>query len=751
MIAKTARSAKHSRPADWSLVPRGPVSATAQATLGVAALAAVGDAADIPALWAAGAATAGSLSTVLVGARHHLTPTALGYRVSCWAGAGGWLTWTLGHTPWDTNAWAALAVGAITAGVLAPLGRMAHRKPGPDDEGSGALVLRSGGRIGAEWQARIRRVCRAQVTVTAVRPWQTGAGYDVHADLPLGGVTIAHIARAADRLATDARLPNGCGVEVARGDHRGAIILRVATVNRLDEMINYPDDYSVRSIMDEIGLGEHRDSSSAAAPLRENSVLVVGQKGSGKTNLLDVITAGVGRCKDALVWHIDLNGGGMSQAWLTPWLEGDTDRPAVDWAAADPEEAVLMAETALAIAKHRKTAYRKLKINSDSKLLPLSTELPEIVLVLDEGAEGLSPTNRDPVLTRLRRKLEEIQRIGRNEGVNVVISSLRATADMISPNIKKQSAIRIGMLVQDDEELSFLFGWNRGLDAADLTTKGAGFLQSEQTPPRAFKAYFLSPRAITRAATSIARTRPELDAASRLVAGDHYDQRHCRMREAFNDLSDLNAPSGCVEVAEPAGELLQFPSATPPAHRHAPAPMGHRGRLHSVELAHDAQGQARGARVDRRAAATWQIPSRTERVPSTASPPATWTAGPRGTSGDAPVRPVGSARQASLGPQDASGHGREQHPLPPFVTAVLSAFGNDTRAHTVVLAEAVRTSKRELSELLRSIGVRPLPEAFSRNGTALRGYERAHVEAAADRIRTGELPVPPQIAAWTAA
>jgi hypothetical protein len=96
-------------------------------------------------------------------------------------------------------------------------------------------------------------------------------------------------------------------------------------------------------------------------------------------------------------------------------------------------------------------------------------------------------------------------------------------------------------------------------------------------------------------------------------------------------------------------------------------------------------------------------------------------------------------------------HTAGERPLPEFLSAVLDAFDGDTRAHTVTLALALGISKQKLSELLRAIGVRPLPEAFSRGGTSLRGYERAHVEHAATRIRSGELPVPAEVAAWTAA
>ncbi|HEY8506401.1 MAG TPA: hypothetical protein VIL46_17590, partial [Gemmataceae bacterium] len=467
MTSTTNRQGRRPR-IDWSLRPRGVVSATAQGALGLAAAAAIGDMAAVHPLWGAAAGITAGIGVVLRSAYQGISGTPLLYRLAATVGAGGWLTWAWATTPWSQASMGALGIGALTAGLLAPLARP---RPYPRTPGR-ALVLSRTGRAAEEWEARIRRVCRISVTVTDVRPWPTGCGCDVHVELPGGGATRAQIAAAADALATDARLPEGCGVEVSPGAHRGAAILRVSTVNRLSEDIDYPADYRPRSILDPVPLGEYRNGSTAAVLLRESSALVIGQRGSGKTTLLHALTAGIGLCRDALVWHIDLNGGGMSQAWLHPWLEGECERPAVDWAAADIDEALQLAAAALRIAKDRKRYTRQLKIETNASLMPVSPDLPEIVVMVDEGAEALSPMSRDRQAQALRAMLEELQRIGRNEAVNVVVSSLRATQDMISPNVRKQAAVRIGMYVQDEEELAYLYGWNKGLSAADLPGPG---------------------------------------------------------------------------------------------------------------------------------------------------------------------------------------------------------------------------------------------------------------------------------------
>ncbi|MET8146363.1 hypothetical protein ABZU32_39155 [Sphaerisporangium sp. NPDC005288] len=723
----TSKAKAPARRVDWSLTPRGPVSGTAQGALALAAVAVAGDVATISPLWGGAATAAGAVATVVRSAHLAHPPAALLYRLGCWLGAGGWLTYTLAAGLWTQTAWVSLGLGALTAGIMSPLGRTSSRKSRAASSGR-ALVLGRTAKIGEDWERRIHRVCRIRATVTGVTTWPTRCGYDVHVELPGAGSTRAQLATAADALATDARLPTGCGVEVGPGAHRGAVVLRVATVNRLAEDIDYPADYRPRSILDPAALGEFRNSDRAEVLLREPSGLVIGQKGSGKTNILHVLTAEIGLCRDALVWHIDLNGGGMSQAWLHPWLEGDSPRPAVDWAAATPAEALLIAQTAVAIAKDRKRSTRALKIRQNVSLMPVSPDLPEIVIVLDEGGETMAPANRDPVLRQLREALEELQRIGRNEACNVIVSALRATGDMIAPNVKKQSGVRVGMFVQDEEELSFLFGWHRGISTEDLPGPGCGFVMAGQGRPRPFRAYYMQPGDVVDAATAVARIRPELDEAARQIAGAAYATRHDRMRAAFTDLDTL-----AVDV-----DTEQLPATRP-----APAPAAGTGRRHlsAVPCGTDAT--------------TW--PDLRTMTTKPATPPAATSAAdwpdllPRQRLHAEQIRPV---------PVEPAVPAR---PIPELLRRALAAFdtARTTRLHSEELAAALgiltadhdgdRPDVLALAALLRPLGVAPLPNPFSRGGQRGRGYERDDLTAAAGRIARGEIEVPAEVADWPAA
>lgn len=712
MVTKKSRAS-----VDWSLRPRGTVSAAVLGAGGLVALAGVGELAHVSPLWAAVGTGVGALGQVMTSAQRQHAPGALLYRLGCWAGAGGWLTWTwtgVGDT-WSTNSLAALAVGAVGAAVTAPLARTRPRG-GTSRSGMELVPTDSPDALSVEWERRFRRVCRVAVQVVEVRPWENGAGYDVYGQLPPGPATRKQISAAAEALATDARLPEGCGVEVQPGRHRGEFILGVSTVNRLGtEVLPYPADYSPRSILDPVLLGEHRDSTAAAVHLREDSVLVVGRRGGGKTTLLDVLTLGIGRCRDAINWHIDMNGGGMSQAWLHPWLEGQIQRPPVDWCASTPEEALLMVTVALEIAKHRKSSYRKLKARANSKLLPVSPELPEIIISVDEGAEVLSPTNRDPITRQIRDGLEELQRIGRNEAVNVIISSLRPTQDMIAPAILKQSAVKMALFGLDEADLGHLYSWRQGVSMADLPTRGCAWLGTD-SDTRPMKIWYLEPAQIKDAAVAIAGIRPDLDQASQDIANAEYAidlgyarpvtmsgiyaGRHERMRQAF------------------AGQAVDLPTTSTRAPEPEPAPAAAGGP--SLRVVHGGAGGR---------AADWPDPLSTrQEAPAPATSAAHWP-------DPLPGHQTTSATATATTPAPAE---PDITALPDVLRRALEAFdrAGDDRMHSETLAAELGVADPwALAELFRPYGIQTRPK-FKRNGVSRRGYWREDIIAAARQLGT---------------
>jgi hypothetical protein len=68
--------------------------------------------------------------------------------------------------------------------------------------------------------------------------------------------------------------------------------------------------------------------------------------------------------------------------------------------------------------------------------------------------------------------------------------------------------------------------------------------------------------------------------------------------------------------------------------------------------------------------------------------------------------------------------------------------------HSRSLAEALGVRTEILGQLLSQVDVRPLPSDFKVDGRRGRGYRRADLEAAVDRIVRGDLVPPESVTAW---
>ncbi|MFF4417124.1 hypothetical protein ACFYY8_31775 [Streptosporangium sp. NPDC001559] len=722
-------------PPDWSLTPRGTASSTGLGALALAAVAAGGDMLQLHPGWAAGGAVLGVVGTVLSGSQHH--PRALAYRLGCWLGAGGWLAWTWADTPWDLNAFAALGLGALGAGLFAPWARTTTTAPASPSAGA-AVVMHRHATLATAWAERIHRVADVRVQVEDLREWDGGGGFSALVMQPLGGSSTSKLRGAAVGLAEDARLPNGCGVEFGAGPFRGSLRMHVSTLNRLAETIPHPGIRLGGSINDPdaIRLGGHRDGSTATVALRESTMALAGQKRSGKSGTLHNITADAGALDDCLVWHMDLNGGGISRAWLRCWLDGRTPRPAIDWAAGCPEEALLMAQALVDIAKDRKSAHADLKAAQDVQLLPVSRQVPAILLILDEGKEVLGTKITEPLVRAIRRALETTVDIGGNEAVNAVLSVLRSTSTALSTDILKQCSTRATMRVFDQSEIDYLFGYRRGVSPQDAPEQGSGFLQAGAEAVRVFKAYFMVPSDIDAAAVQIAAHRPDLDADAVRAAGPAYATRLERMRYLYS------TPS--VQATLPAPEPIDLPGFDD-------GPWYPAGVPADGAEPNTGKASASGTVARRRpghltllnpggATAGWDDP---ETIAARARSQQSPRLGGGHQTGPGP-RPRLRAEQVHEVPA-------EQVPVPALLTRAIAAFDGDDRIHSATLADRLDIDQVELAELLRGIGVRTLQRAFMRGGEERRGYGREDLEAAAAAIRSGDLQVPPEVEAWPAA
>ncbi|WP_460071104.1 hypothetical protein [Streptomyces sp. YKOK-I1] len=535
---------------DWD-AKHGPV--TGPINTGVAALAVgyAGHVTGMPWQWAALTATAGAVGTHIAGRRRQVTRSTLALRAAGWLGAGGWCSWAIINGPW-TQA----GVGSLLAGVLGLGAAMAgahhvERKAEEQRVEAEAAARRAtldGKRqkIADEWEDRIVRVCTgAVVQIVGVEQWESGGGFSLDGECGPGGTRWKDVAHFKDALAADARLPEGCGVEVEPGAHRGAVLIHVSTVNHLVEDVYYPADYSPLTVNEPAPVGVRRDGAAEGPVSRQASMLIVGQRGSGKTNLMNVMIANQCRMVDSITWVIDLNGGGLALKWMRAWhAAGRPGRPPIDYVADTPDKALAMARMLVRIAKARKVGYQDREIAANDDKLPVDHEVPEIRVFNDEGAEIFSTrSRRDETLRAIADDLVQTLEIARAAAVNETTSGLRATQDVISdPQILKQSTFKAGLKVADDAELNYFFGYNHNVSAEDAPYPGCALVRDGDGQVHPVKIYRLEPDQIRAIVEATSDRRPELDELSRRAAGEAYEQRWMNTDHLFGGPVPTPAP-----------------------------------------------------------------------------------------------------------------------------------------------------------------------------------------------------------------
>ncbi|MFD4142362.1 hypothetical protein [Streptomyces sp. NPDC058572] len=528
---------------DWA-AGHGPVTGAMSATTGCLAVATTGAATGMPPGWALAVGTAGAIGHTVSSLRERLSARTVGMRAASWLIGAGWTTWAMTTGPLT---WAALgSLATIGVGMGAAARSTLLYEEARDLEAIAAAerqVARelSAERraIAAEWVDRVQRVCHLTIKVLAVEMWKTGTGFTIDAELPPGGTTYDKIAQQSARLSADARLPHGCTAVASQGIHQGRVLIDVTTVNVLVEERTYPTDYTPLSIYTGIPWGYRTNAEEICVYLREQCALVVGPTGSGKTNMVHVILAGFARTTDVLTWVIDLNAGSAGLPWVRPALNPDGGfvdgmRPGVDWLASTYEEAVLMLDAALAIGRQRKVAYQGLMAERNTDQLPISAKIPQIMLVIDEGAEILTIADRN--MKELAKRITEVIRLLRAMGIRDVLTALGATGSVLGNlMIRREAKARVCLTGGEVEgmDLGKLFPGSRGLKVDQAPYKGAGFMGTPESPAALFKNWRILPNQIRDIVAATSDMHPKLDDISRQAAGEAYANRWDPERTAW--------------------------------------------------------------------------------------------------------------------------------------------------------------------------------------------------------------------------
>ncbi|MFK0015007.1 hypothetical protein [Streptomyces sp. NPDC091027] len=541
-MAATSKSIEHRGLAlDWA-AGHGPVTGALSATTGAYAVASVGTLAHMPPAWAIAIGTVGAIGHTASGLRQKLAGRTITSRAASWLIGSGWTTWALASGPLEWSKLGALAVIGVGMGAAA-------RSTGLFEEARELEALEAAERqvarelsaerraIAAEWVDRVQRVCGLSLRILAVETWPTGTGFTIDAELPSGGATWNKIAQYNAALSADARLPHGCTAAASAGINQGRVLIDVTTVNVLAEDIPYPTDYGPLSVHTGLPLGVRTDGRPADAFLREQCALAVGPTGSGKTNFVHTFIGAVARATDMLGWVIDLNAGSAGLPWVRPALnptDGQVVRPGIDWLASTPEEAHRMLDAAIAVAKRRKVAYQQVMADADTDLLPINPQIPQIMLVIDEGAEILA--SNDKPVKALAAKILEVIRISRAMGLRTFLTALGATGAVLGNlMIRREAKVRIALTGGEKEgmDLAKLFPGRRGLSIEQAPYKGAGFLGTPESPAALFKSWRIKPAQIRDIVHATSDRHPRLDDISAKAAGPDYARRWDTTRTAW--------------------------------------------------------------------------------------------------------------------------------------------------------------------------------------------------------------------------
>jgi hypothetical protein len=512
-------------------------------------------------------------------------PLAL-YTCTCGAAAAGWLAYVA-----TTTAWSVLTVGALLVPAVALISWYPAVARGQERAAERARLARQGSaaeRQQRKWPDLLARIGYQGVEFTSQE--DTRAGYLVHLRLPGSGrVTYQSLAGAAERLEIAARLRHG-SLRFERGQHAHEVILHVTERDVLAKTVSFPAEHEPLSITAPIPIGLYQDGRVCSVTLREVATLIVGLRGSGKSNLLNVLLAQLARCPDVLIFAIDLKGGRMAVPWIQPWLANRARWPVIDWLATDREEAEKMLRALL-----RAVDLRARSFSGGEKIKPSPRE-PAILLICDEVAVILGIGTGGPRLTEggvtnatLAGLATRLVMTGRSEAIDLIMATQRGTVTMTgSADLKSQCALRIGLGVSSEADARLIIPDNVRIaaDLASLHHPGSGIVQQGRTGRvLPVKFYRIEHEEIGPIAERFGWLRPEPDSLVAEALGDDYRTRwaryHARSRAAGADRPIL--PTAVIPPAIAAPPLRELGWQAPAGH-HAAPDADHPARLRTIAV-----------------------------------------------------------------------------------------------------------------------------------------------------------------------
>jgi len=446
--------------------------------------------------------------------------------------AAGWLTAARLAGLWHPVLWFALIIPGLVLAVLGAPAIGHHR-----DEirrAAGDAEKRRAERKLRKWEIMFRQL-GVSARILLEREPEEGGVREVYGRVskpgdPPGwrGIQFSQLAALAPLIAAARRLPeDAVQFSQPKGSSSADFVLhlREETGPRAD--VYLPAENQPRTINRPFALGVLANKRPFELLYREVTVIIIGVKGSGKTNLENVFIAQLARCIDAVIFMIDLKGGRAARPWMMPWVQGDTPRPVIDWLATTREEADLMLDALLAGG-----AARARSGQGWEKIIP-DADTPAVILVCDETAVMTGHGIRKDGLSNftLAQKLSQLVETYRSEAFEQLIAALRGNVDIMgTTGVKAMSEVRIGLRVTQASDGSSVFpdDPHAAQVLARIRDKGDGIAKvgADLSPKIHF--YRMSPELIDNIARWAGSIRPAPEPRLAAAMGEAYEQRWTR-------------------------------------------------------------------------------------------------------------------------------------------------------------------------------------------------------------------------------
>jgi hypothetical protein len=473
------------------------------------------------------------------------------YAAACGGIAAAWLALAASLPPlrWPPAAALALAAAVLMAAWPALVDREARAAAEARQAAEAARARKEQRR----WPDLLARIGHPGVRFAGRE--ETLAGYAVHLQLPGSGkVTYSRLAPATEQLEVAARLRHG-SLRFERGDQAHQVVLHVAERDVLAETIPFPARDEVLSITHPIPVGLFEDGQVCAVTLRELATLIVGLRGSGKSNLLNVLLAQLARCADVLIFAIDLKGGRMAAPWIEPWLAGRSPRPVVDWLATDREEAERMLRALVrAVQARSRSGSGGEKITPSARQPAILLLCDEIAVILGVGTGGPRSSAEGVTNATLAGLATQLVMTGRSEAIDLIMATQRGAPTMTgSADLKSQCGLRIGLGVSSEADARLIIPDDVRIaaDLARLRHPGTGIVQQgKQGRVLPVKFYRIEHDTISQIAEHCGPIRPGPDKLLEDALGEDYAGRW-RPERAARIPGVLSRPTVPAAIAAP--------------------------------------------------------------------------------------------------------------------------------------------------------------------------------------------------------